>query len=280
MDCYIVTSSHSSDVDIQYLGSSIGPKRFSIDHRINSVKAVPILGSGSNVNHLIVTGDSNGSCYIHLMSETQTTKSSGAHLLFRHERPILSLDIVHFDGTYLLFLGTTGGDILAFDVTRYLDAMNWNTISSKPLVRLQGHTMGTNALSAIPMPNGVGSRNSRTIRVGSGGDDQAISCFDVVVTINEKGYVNQAVVEREATFQNAGLSALKGIKWINNNMLVATGYDQQLSLWSWEGDGLCREREVTIDVGDVNCLGHYPFVDGRHFVAVAGAGVEIITLNT
>ena len=138
---------------------------------------------------LVVSGDSNGSCYIYLFS-SELTSSSG-QLLYRDERPILSLDLIKCDSRYLLLLGGTSGSVTIFDLPGEAAPNAWLNITHTPLLRYIAHSMGTNSITACLK---AFSDGSRFLRICSGGDDQAICCCDVNLHTNEFGDVDFASV--------------------------------------------------------------------------------------
>lgn len=283
IECYLVNVTEQMNIDIIHLCTGILPDRFSIDHRINCLKAVP-LSTKQNDNvttYVVVTGDSNGSCYFYLISDIPCTKTTVGKLLYRHERPIISLDIVICDTLLFLFLGTTEGDLLVFAVNTNTDFSNWNEVHHQNplLIRYRAHQMGTNALSARRINDDSGDSDCYTIRVCSGGDDQRLSLIDIKAKMISGLHNPELLMVTKSYFDNAALSALKGVKLIQHNQIVTTGYDQRLSLWSYDDDKLVPKKMVPIDIGDVNCLASCELENGKHIFAVGGAGIEIVSLD-
>lgn len=264
--------SKTLEIDVKFLGNGIPQEKPTIDHRINCVGAVRVSSNAGDLA-LIVAGDSNGSCYIYLFS-SELTSSSG-RLLYRDERPILSLDLIRCDSRYLLLLGGTSGSVTVFDLPGDTAPNAWLDISHTPLLRYSAHSMGTNTITARLKTSSDGSR---FLRICSGGDDQAICCCDVHLNTNELGVVDFAFVLRTSWAKEAAMSALKGVEFVDERHLVATGYDQRLSVWHCDDHVLVKLVDVAVDIGDVNCLAHCIIGNGNHLVAVGGAGVELLSI--
>jgi hypothetical protein len=286
IECYmVVVEGTMTNIDIVPLCRGILPDKFAIDHRINCVKSVPLPTTRYDEEIkfcLVVTGDSNGSCYLYLVSDTMgCTKPIEGRLLYRHERPIVSLEILFCGQILFLFVGTTAGDLLVFSLQNFLALLNSSEFHAKyPLLQYCAHRMGTNTISARCVEDNTSDCKRYTIRVCSGGDDQRLTLVDLEATVS-KGYSNSLDLRmvKEIFFENAALSALKGVSLIQHNRIVATGYDQQLCIWGYDDNVLAPLSELPIDIGDINCLTSYGIGHDKHLLAVGGAGIEIIALD-
>ena len=189
---------------------------------------------------IVVSGDSNGSCYEYQF--TENFNASGM-LVYKDERPILCLCIVSSNSHYLLFVGGTAGDVAMIHMTLPVEPYD----DFDPMLRLliNAHSMGTNAIAVQVLSD----HHDRVLRIVSCGDDQGISCTDVTLSF----YGNKKVINAQFTVNNAAFSALKGIQFITNDLVVTTGYDQKISVWRFVGKKqLVKVHECTTDIGDVN----------------------------
>ena len=65
---------------------------------------------------------------------------------------------------------------------------------------------------------------------------------------------------------------------MDEHHIVATGYDQRMTVWRLEensantGTELALVTGASIDVGDINCLAHCNMGNGKHTVVAGGAG--------
>ena len=266
------------EIAVRNLGFGRPPVKQSIDQRLNAIGAVP-LSSDSGDDALVVTGDSSGSCYLYRYSGLADSNSSyEVQLFYQDDRPIIAVDIVKHDERYVLLLGTTAGDIVAFDLPGVADPQVWQNLSRIPLLRYSAHSMGTNAISArLHVVSGL-----RRLRICSGGDDQAISCCDVAMSSCESGILNEATVLHTCRAENAAISALKGVAFIDDEHIVATGYDQRISVWEvGEANAeLSLVADAAVDIGDINCLAHCEIGNNRHALAIGGAGVDLLSVTT
>ena len=283
------------DVVIRYLGSGSPMQKLSIDHRINCVRAI-VLKDDSDVEDeyehkenkyqpklVVVSGDSNGSCYEYIFSKESNSIGT---LVYQDERPILCLDIILCYSHYILFLGGTAGDVKIFDVVIYHNDDPGSLDDSGIFYRndpwlckrINAHSMGTNSIAARLLTytdEGSYHRYSEyDFRVISCGDDQAICCTDFSLS---GGIKSKFIVK------DAALSALKGVQFITNNLVVATGYDQKISVWRClEKEPLEKVHEGTTDIGDVNCFSACSIGGTRrcsHLLVVGGAGLELLQLR-
>ena len=152
-----------------------------------------------------------------------------------------------------------------FDISNSL-----NGDGSILLLSHKPHQMGLNGINAK-----IFSRPD-VLRVCSAGDDQAICCCDI--RLKSENSRLEAAIFCSHSIPGAALSALRGIHWLSDNHILATGYDQRLSVWQL----LPTVRETAIvytDVGDVNSLAYIRQRGGHSLAAVVGAGVELFSLR-
>ena len=133
--------------------------------------------------------------------------------------------------------------------------------------------MGTNGIDAR-----IDKAGCTNILVCSGGDDQSLSCFTLEVKLTSSGLTSQ--VARHVVRKEACLSAIRSVAWVSSDLLVVSGYDQELSLWEHDPQ-LNKIDKLKTSIGDVNCLAFGRYQESKDGVAaVAGAGVELVTVET
>eukprot|EP00526_Cylindrotheca_closterium_P008281 CAMPEP_0113622156 /NCGR_PEP_ID=MMETSP0017_2-20120614/11343_1 /TAXON_ID=2856 /ORGANISM="Cylindrotheca closterium" /LENGTH=826 /DNA_ID=CAMNT_0000531959 /DNA_START=1 /DNA_END=2481 /DNA_ORIENTATION=+ /assembly_acc=CAM_ASM_000147 len=295
-----------NDMQIQFLGQFRNRDKATIDHRINAVKALPIAGdSDSRRNHLVVAGDSDGCCHLFMISEDDESerKVSRGILVAAGDRPILSIDLCPVGSRILVAMGNTGGDVLLFDLPGSTSELEnqWDELgeSLKPFSSYHAHQMGTNTVNVLLSPSSNSSEVA-DVSICTGGDDQALGMCKLSFPTNDDDeklcLVTDPVpqVTKELSF-----SAIKGVSQFwhgTERYLLTVGYTQRLALWH------CGSLEssinktqtlapslldaVSVDLGDVNCLGVLKVKDNDKtmgtdvLVAVGGMGVELMEFPT
>lgn len=294
-NCSETTSAR--DLEIVFIGNGLTVKKgATIDHRINSINAVPFPKSEYR-SHFVIAGDSEGSSHAFLISEDDHQNYRnllGILVPTPNERPILCIEALVIGDRVLILMGTTGGDIDLFDVSASLSRLQdcwddfpslWNLIG-----RYHGHQMGTNTITAeILSLEKANGKMSAVISIVSGGDDQAL-CISRVSLEQINDCDPRLQLEKAPHLKmvrEASFSAIKGVshvRFCGQRYLVSVGYSQQLSIWKFhaEDDMLlqCTSR-LPVDLGDVNCLCVYRSPDdSTYLVAVCGMGVEIFRGNS
>eukprot|EP00934_Nitzschia_sp_Nitz4_P000719 Nitzschia sp. Nitz4//scaffold338_size18487//3825//6554//NITZ4_008787-RA/size18487-processed-gene-0.11-mRNA-1//-1//CDS//3329548332//719//frame0 len=287
------------DTKVQYIGKGATRRNASIDHRINAVKAIPAMESERL--HFVVAGDSNGQCHIFLIHEELDKRIHTSPVMELSSRPILSLDLCVVGDWILVAIGTTGGDVQIYAMSKNMKDFAGSAESSTllqvvlhPLASYQAHQVGTNTLSLRATSQGD---ESYGVHIVSGGDDQALCHCEFPVGKGPNGTLEALVNPKLAPVHCASFSALKGIASIEHSGshgIVATGYTQHLSYWQFVSSStadtssnkqsdkniqslVCGEN-VPVDVGDVNCLAVYQDGVDSILVAVGGLGVELFKL--
>jgi len=203
--------------------------------------------------------------------------TSSIELLYQDERPILAVEIIRIGTRYILIIGTTSGEVVLFDLPSDASSTDWTDISNTaPILRYQAHSMGTNTISARLIEDS----EQRLLRICTGGDDQAICCSDVDVLFCGVCKLKQAAITATSRAPDAAISALKGVKFIADHYLVATGYDQRMSVWRVADGEIIFVTDTAVDIGDINCLAHVYVGSGKHLLAAGGAGVELLSMVT
>lgn len=277
----------SKHLEITSLGQCQNKGGASIDHRINAVAAMPLNDESGSRKHLVVAGDSDGCCHIFVVEEDVSSRISPGLSVRTSPRPILCIDLLAVRDRMLAIIGTTGGNVLIFDLpgsTTALDAQ-WNDLKNQwvPLATYQAHQMGSNTIHGSLYNKKA--LNETTVRICSGGDDQALCVCDLSLTYGVDGRLvlsgdRQSHITRELSF-----SAIKGLvlfQCTEDTYLLSVGYSQKLALWKVESDGQpLLQDEISVDIGDVNCLAASPLKLGSDLmVAVGGMGVEHFVLQT
>ena len=288
--CTEVTS--TKDLQIKFLGDGLTAKNgATIDHRINSISALPFMKSEQR-SHLVIAGDSEGSTHAFIISEINPQdfrNPRGMLVPTTIERPVLCIKSLLVGERIVVAMGTTGGDIHFFDAPGSLPMLqdSWDKFSTvwNPIGTYQGHQMGTNTMSAEILSMDEENDNlSATLSIVTGGDDQAL-CVARVNLEQTGGSGHRLQLQKEPYLNvvpEASFSAIKGVScayFCGQRYLFAVGYSQQLSIWKFnaEDDMLleCTSR-LPVDLGDVNCLAAYQSPDeSTYLVAVCGMGVEI-----
>jgi hypothetical protein len=255
---------------IRHLGKGVPPKKPTIDHRLNTLVAFPMIDMDGV---MVAAGDSDGCCYLYVVSSSCTGR-----LLHRSDYPILCLHSIEFSELRFLLMGTTAGEVMVFIVPPNTTDLDSRGAMTHPILRYKAHSMGTNAICAI-QHRSPGSTNN-FLRICSAGDDQALCCCDIEINHYETPVTERASMLRLLWAKEASISAFKGIEFIDEDRFVVSGYDQRLSLWQVEDDTrMNRLICVPVDIGDVNSFTMCKSHDGQYVIGVAGAGVEIFTLQ-
>ena len=269
----------NGDRCLKSLGFGRPPVQPTVDQRLNAVNVVQLdSNSESDGVLLAVTGDSSGSCFLYRFYRLAVDTEIEVCLLYQDERPILAVDIVKYETHCILLLGTTSGDIVVYCLPGTSDLGAWDGISnSTSILRYSAHSMGANTISARL----VEVAGHHRLRICSGGDDQSIYCCDVALANRLPDNVLEATILETCCEKNAARSALKGIEFIGDHHLVATGYDQRISVWQLgqRSAKLSFVSDAAVDVGDINCLACCHVGMGRHLLAAGGAGVEFLSID-
>jgi WD40 repeat protein len=284
-----VKEDHSTvnDVGISLLGQLKNRDKASIDHRINAVKSLPMKGDGSR-KHLIVAGDSDGCCHIVAVSEDSHATVAPAILVSTNSRPILCIDLLAVGSRVLVMIGNTGGEVLLFDLPGS-DAellAQWNDLRHNwhPLCIYKAHQMGTNTIHAL-LQESESSIDSTTVKICTGGDDQALCICDVSFSQGSDGRLALTFAPDPHVIKELSFSAIKGVfqlSHLGRAFVVSVGYSQQLAVWelSHERRPLLKAR-VSVDLGDINCLAVLDALNSSSdlMIAVGGLGIENLQLR-
>lgn len=276
------------DVGIRFLGKRSKREGASIDQRINTVKAVPLLGPDRV--HLVAAGDSAGQCHLYMISEDPIVRPSPGLNIQATTRPILSIAMSRIANRILLAIGTTAGDLALYDLPAAASILNdsWKELGETtwiPLTTLQPHQMGTNAISMSIVKT---SETAADAKILTAGDDQAITYCRLKFTFISSDAAPKAVVESISTVPEASFSALKGISWLpgpTSTYFLAAGYTQRISLWKVVDEAIPHKQaslevvdHLPVDVGDLNAIAATTNGLGAT-AAVVGWGIELFALS-
>jgi len=277
---YLIQVTKSSAIHSKFLGKGSPTENAAIDHRINAVDSFPMAKEGST--QFVISGDSNGHVFAYFVSVKgrEQTSLQGA-LVFENPRPVLSLTILcctlHF--CYIV-VGTSGGDVFVLSIP--FSKTQIIADGSKIHHHLKAHSMGTNCLSALCVDSGTSVMN---FRVCSGGDDQAISSFEIAIApeeveANARG--NSTCTISTIASQQVSISAIRGISWLDDRHIAVSGYGQKLSVWELtENSDLVLRHVDDTEIGDVNSLASAISSDGeKAFIAIAGIGAQLYSVGS
>ncbi len=165
---------------------------------------------------------------------------------------------------------------------------SWEDLETKPwvpLMKLQVHQMGTNALSFSIQES---SRTKAQVTIVTGGDDQSVSVCRISLDVFFKDLSScvQVVNSSITTARNASFSAIKGVSHVSHPTacyFLTTGYAQRIALWKLVEGGGCESHieiveHLPVDVGDVNVLAT-SHQGTKVLAVVAGIGLELLLLE-
>ena len=260
---------------VRLLGQGRTPAASALDQRINAIKAISVRGDMGEKAHIVVTGESSGSCSLFHVSERSNERPLGS-VFYNTDRPILSLELVRLKNVLLVLVGTTSGSVAVLCLTEAHVSPSHHPSAIKPLLSVDSHSVGTNSITARLLA--CEKYDTPSVRVCSVGDDQSITCFDMQLRPVAGNDLPTLLVAGKCTKPESCLSAVKGVEWINDSLFATAGYDQRLALWHWDGGGSVKLVScASTGIGDVNCLASIS--DGcNQLLAIGGAGVELYTL--
>lgn len=249
-----------------------------IDHRINAIKAIPNPFSNEvNSSHFVGIGDSNGNVDFFIVQEERKHERFiiPKYHIVTQDRPILSLDVLSWGNCFLVIAGSTAGRISIWCITVNQDTELRYTVHDGPIIEFKAHQMGTNTICTSILNNSLSSLN---FLICSGGDDQAISVIEVLISRGKNQEMSARILSKTLSAE-ADVSALKGVQFINQTKFISVGYGQKMLMWSWSrSNGNQLLGAICVDVCDVNCLAFCRMRD-RAIAAAGGEGLEIIEVQ-
>jgi WD40 repeat protein len=299
---------------VHFIGYGRTSKKATIDHRINALKAILLEDDseacGGDVagkaapQHLVAAGDSEGNCFVYKVTAgLADVRHSWTGLPLPIDRasarPVLSVEIVKVRKRLLLLIGTTSGDVCLWDLPATTTCKEWDSFSPRvlreknivfPATKIgtyHTHQMGVNSISAAI----VDSETCRVL-VSSGGDDQCLSVYELVIDFDANAnLMTAAKVFRAIKRKEGSSSAIKGVSILNGGFILSVGYSQRLALWKipnapsrgshQEDEDLQLIWTAPASVGDINCLASARAtreVGDSYVVAVGGLGLDLFSV--
>jgi len=213
-DCSITRD----DFSVYILCQNSLPFQPSIDHRINAVKAIPLIRNGhTDYLHLVLSGDSNGGLHLTVVEEKiPQPRNLKSTTLMLDGRPILSIDMIRINENWILAcIGDTEGKISIWLLPGLIEGLK-EKHPTEPVLVLKKHQMGTNCISmSIVKASSESDKDHFNVLVGSGGDDQAIVLCLLAVII-PRSENEDIIVRLDTSFiaKEASSSAIKGVEII------------------------------------------------------------------
>ena len=271
-----------------------------IDHRLNTVRAIPLLPYERQY-HLAVAGDSDGMLHLCAVPEQATSRRTVIGTILKgNGRPILCLELLRCGDKILAFTGTTGGDVSCWvlpggiglndagDEMPHLEG----SVPETPMHVFEAHQRGVNDLSVA-----ITSLDRVSVVVCSVGDDQTLSTCILDFAVSEESDSQHVLKMKECSTlitTCASASALKSVKLIleeepNQNAspakkarIYTTGHDEKITLWHLEASSTnisvkyLSSSSLATEGSCIDCI-HTKQPNGSisELIAVAGGGIEL-----
>ena len=267
-----------------------------IDHRMNAVRAVPLLPN-DNQSHLVVSGDSDGNLHLVVISEfVVERRTTIGKILLGTGRPVLSIALLRCFDHVLAFVGTTAGELIVWDLPGKVKSENCDLgvhclegiMPTSPMCIFHIHQAGVNDLSAAILTS-CSSSNEFSVVVCAVGDEQAISACKLDF-IEDSTLPSSCLRLREShvsILQSASASPLKAVKLIVDDsafhQVYVSGHDEKITLFRLDTQEDKQPRLVYVSSSPlgtegscIDCL-HLTSTDGstRSIIAVGGEGIEL-----
>ncbi|KAL7473352.1 hypothetical protein ACHAXS_013805 [Conticribra weissflogii] len=286
----------SINSNVAFLCSYRTLAKSTIDHRMNVVRAIPLLPADSRC-HLCLAGDSDGVLHLVVISELGNSRGTTiGNLISYSGRPILCIDLLRCRDRILAFVGTTSGDISVWDFpgTSILKDGNCSPdclegkVPNRPVFVFKAHKAGVNDLSVGSLPISSAPMNF-CVYISSVSDDQTISICALYISVHS----SQLCLKTSflTVLQRASFSPLKSIKLVLDqstfHQIYVSGHDEQISLFKL---GTTENQQPWIKfvssspIGtDGSCLACFHFkkqgCPTRLIGSVGGDGIEIFSLD-
>lgn len=249
--------------EVFFQGSATLSQKNLIDQRANCVTACRLR---SDTKVLLFVGGSDGICYCATLDlEWGLRKNEVLNPAVQCERPILSLGVVSVDVSFLVMIGTSGGDARLCLVNQEGEF--------SCLLKFRPHQMGLNGISMT-----LSSANQpMTLTLITCGDDQAIGFANIGLGGTGKNLTAKILSRRKV--ETASLSALRGLCQLDDNHFATVGYAGKIALWSSLGNSIRKVEELQVSVGDVNCLTSTKVRDSHYVLCVGGIGMEFFGVS-
>lgn len=238
--------------------------------------------------HLVVTGNSLGVVKFYLFDSQRPSFRLLAECP-QHAYTILSIVHLLIDDELIIFTGATDGRIMAWSVKDMVMRATSTAretdepIALEPILRHQAHQSGVDCLSVTAVTPSSSSA-SRTFRLFSGGDDEAIGVLTGTLAGAHDANPIQAVWSH--TWPNAHCSAVKSMT-TEGDRLYSVGYDQRVRVWTLSTQqiacGFCTVQiraagAALLDVWDVSTIRSVPSALAPPLAASAGTSASPLLL--
>eukprot|EP00804_Cyclotella_cryptica_P024723 CCRYP_001711-RA/>CCRYP_001711-RA protein AED:0.27 eAED:0.27 QI:700/1/1/1/0/0/2/130/1425 len=296
MEFYLLDHSSCADGDpasVSFLCSYRTLGVSSIDHRMNVVRAIPVVPSDPNC-HMVVAADSDGNLHIVVISEVALPrKTTIGNILHGNGRPVLCLDLLHFLDRILIFVGTTAGEILVWDLPSHVDVCLGDVGSNgiivlpdSPLFTINAHSSGINDLSAA-----IPTREIPLVVLCSVGDDQTLATY--LFTFVEHSSCDNRSIElsesKSVVAPSASSSPMKAVKVVNDDSslccrVYTTGQDDCITLWRLELQPLAIKLMSSSGLStEGSCIDCMRIKDSsgseQEMIAIGGEGIELQSID-
>jgi len=267
-------------------------EKATIDHRMNAVRATPLLPHEKQC-HLVLSGDSDGNLHLCVVSEYAVARRTVIGTILKgNGRPVLCLQLLRCFGKILAFVGTTGGEIFVWEFPGSVALSDEDVgihnlegiIPTSPMYVYRAHQTGINSLS-------VAIANSHSVVICSVGDDQTLSTS--VIEFTDASHHPNGSLHPERGYvlitQCASASALKAVKLVLDSTfyrVYTTGYDEQITLWHLDvNPGEISVKYISssplgTEGSCIDCLCLEQSDGSVHeVIAVGGEGIELQSLD-
>ncbi|KAL7520033.1 hypothetical protein ACHAWX_004784, partial [Stephanocyclus meneghinianus] len=296
MEFYLLDHESCADGDpasVSFLCSYRTLGTSSIDHRMNVVRAVPLVPS-EPYSHMVVAADSDGDIHIVVISEvTLLRKTTIGKILHGNGRPVLCLDLLHFLDRILVFVGTTAGEIMVWDLPSRVNFCSGDGRSNciadapySPLYTVNAHSSGVNDLSVA-----IADKAMPVAVLCSVGDDQTLATY--VFTFVEQASCEDRYLElsesKSVVGSSPSSSPLKSVKVVCDDSslcfrVYTTGQDECITLWRLEFQPLAikliSSSALSTEGSCIDCI-QITYSNGseHEMIAIGGEGIELQSID-
>ena len=272
-------------VDVAFLCSYRTLGSASIDHRMNAVKAIPLLKS-SPISHLVAAADSDGNMHIVIVTEQAPPRQTTIGKIIQgNGRPILCLELVSYLGEHILALvGNTAGEVAVWDLPCCVDGdENSSEKSPSRLLSLDAHSSGVNDLS-VAIVNQCDSEVELVLC--SVGDDQTLAVHSLCVACNDSSI---GISRSRLNHGEFYASPLKAVRVTYDHalpfgLIYTTGQDEFVSLWQLKFEPISVKYLSSSSIGtEGSCIDCIITKDStgveQEMIAVGGEGIEVQSIG-
>ncbi|SCV69818.1 BQ2448_1212 [Microbotryum intermedium] len=213
--------------------------------------------------HAVVGAYSDGSVKVHRF-DGRTKRFTRISESREKGKCVLTTKVVEVDGKQMLFTGRSDG----------LDASSRASVLDSPIYSFHAHQSGINGLDTSY------DAESRTVRVATGGDDNAVHVHRFEVCADGRlSHRPEARLSKE----DAHASTIQGICFLSPTLLASSAVDQRLNIWEVSSDELRFQRGLCLGISDCSAMEARrtggPSVATREEaweIILAGIGLEVV----